>query len=83
MKICEVKYETMRAALILAIEQGGGTDHIRTEYKGLSRTRMLFDVWHVALRSLPGFDMYSDGDNDDHIETALRKIGREAGLCPS
>lgn len=81
MRICEIKYETMRAAMLLAIEQGGGAKHIRTTYKGLPLTRMLFDVWNVALRSLPGFDPYSDGDNDSHLKTALRKIGQETGLC--
>lgn len=28
----------------------------------------------------PEFDMYSDGDNDDHLTTALLKIGRELGI---
>lgn len=29
---------------------------------------------------VPGFDVYREGLNDDHIATALRKIGRELGL---
>jgi hypothetical protein len=26
------------------------------------------------------FDMYSDGDNDNHIDTALKKISRDLGV---
>ena len=27
------------------------------------------------------FDIYSNDDNDEHIKTALRSIGRELGIC--
>jgi hypothetical protein len=70
---------------MLAAIDRAGVDKIKEHYKGLSWTRMLFDVWNVAKRSLAGtgFDQYSNGDNDNHVETALRKIGREAGLISS
>jgi hypothetical protein len=40
---------------------------------------------HNRTRVLPqntNFDMYSDGDNDRHIGTALMKAARELGLLP-
>lgn len=36
--------------------------------------------WKRIIPQNTAFDMYSDGDNDTHLATALRKIGRELGL---
>jgi hypothetical protein len=80
MRIKPEKYETMRAGMIAAVMDLGGAAKIAEQYRSYSDTRILFDVWAIALRSLPGFDQYSNGDNDSHIETALRKIGNELNL---
>jgi hypothetical protein len=37
--------------------------------------------WQRILPPNPSFDMYSDGDNDTHILTALKRIGRELGIA--
>jgi transposase len=37
-------------------------------------------VWKRIIPQNTAFDMYSDDDNDTHLATALRKIGRELGL---
>ena len=36
--------------------------------------------WKRIIPCEEGFDLYSDGDNDSHIATALRSIGNELGL---
>lgn len=36
--------------------------------------------WVRIIPTDPSFDMYSDGDNDQHLATALKKIGKELGL---
>ncbi len=36
--------------------------------------------WPRVFPHNPSFDLYANGVNDSHIETALRKIGKELGL---
>lgn len=36
--------------------------------------------WPRIVSHDPTFDMYSNGDNDEHWNTALKKMGRELGL---
>jgi hypothetical protein len=36
--------------------------------------------WVRVVQHLPGWSVYTDGVNDVHIETALRKIGAELGI---
>lgn len=37
-------------------------------------------LWPRVHPQYPGFDLYANGLNDSHIETALHKIGKELGL---
>lgn len=42
--------------------------------------------WVRVFPHQPSFDMYRDGENDlndNHIQTAILKICKELGLCPS
>ena len=36
--------------------------------------------WMRVCPQVPGFSVYTDGVNDVHIETAIRKIGAELGI---
>jgi hypothetical protein len=38
-------------------------------------------TWTRILPHNPNFDMYSDGDNDTHLTTALKAIGKEIGFA--
>lgn len=78
MKIQGELYDRMKAA-IAGIVDANGADKIREVYTGHSQQRMLWDIWHAGNRGF-AIDPYKAGLNDNHVETAIKRIAKELGL---
>lgn len=78
MKISPSLYLDVKTAIVGAVHN---PPSIREVYlsRGLSEVRLLWDCFHASRFDINR--LYDAGLNDAHIETALRSIGREIGMC--
>lgn len=81
MKIDHATYAEMLERCSCVVTTAGGAGAVKTAYAGLSPTRMLWDIFHLAFRQPKPWDYKAHpGINDNHLDTALQRIGRELSL---
>lgn len=79
MKMPKDRYERIKTAITEKLESIDPAEV--AAFKG--RVNSVRFRWGLLSRAFPGgtdFDLYADGINDDHIDTALRHIVVELGL---
>lgn len=78
MKIDPILYGRLRDSIRDCIPDA---DRLRESYssRGLSDSRKVWDCFWAS--QFPIAELYDSGLNDSHIETALKRIGKELGYC--
>ena len=84
MRMSAEMYQSVKSAMVRVVELAGGIDVVNSHYANKTRTYKLWEVLHAGMTRVAspfGYaDLYKDGLNDSHIETAIKRIGTELGL---